>query len=212
MDIGFWQARWQEGQIGFHEGSPNELLVRHAARLGEKTRVLVPLAGKAVDLAWLAGRGHEVVGIEVVPEAVHAFFADRGVTPKIERRGHHEAFSAGGVTLVLADMFDVGPDAIGTFDAIYDRAALVALLPDRRKPYVEACARLLAPGGITLLVAFAYDQTKASGPPFSADEASLRALFAPRTMERLETHESEVSPRMRAAGVPHFDESIYAIG
>ncbi len=207
--LGFWQPKWQEGQTAFHEGAPNELLVRHAKQLGAHARVLVPLAGKAVDLVWLASNGHEVVGIEFVPEAVEAFFAERKLEPKKERRGKHEAFTAGGVTLVLADMFEVTPESIGTFDAIYDRAALVALVPDMRARYVAVCNALASR---TLLISFAYDQSKTDGPPWSVDEASIHALFAPRTVEKLEVRRAKVSPRLEAAGIPFLEETAYLVG
>ena len=29
----FWNERWLDGQIGFHEGTPNVLLETHIARL-----------------------------------------------------------------------------------------------------------------------------------------------------------------------------------
>ena len=69
MDPSFWRDRWQAGQIGFHEGRPNSFLERFADRLPRGGRVLVPLCGKAEDLAYLAGRGHEVVGVELVEDA-----------------------------------------------------------------------------------------------------------------------------------------------
>ncbi len=75
MDAEFWKTRWQAGQIGFHEGRPNAFLEAHAARLGIARRVLVPLCGKSVDLAYLAGLGHDVVGVELVEEAAAACFA-----------------------------------------------------------------------------------------------------------------------------------------
>ena len=78
MDEAFWQERWRTQQIGFHEGKPNELLAAHVDRFGRGTRVLVPLAGKAIDLRWLAERGHNVVGVELGAEAIEAFHREQG--------------------------------------------------------------------------------------------------------------------------------------
>jgi thiopurine S-methyltransferase len=80
MDAAFWQARWDTGQIGFHEGRPNRYLTEFVDTLGEGRRVLVPLCGKTVDLAYLAERGHQVVGVELVEAAVIGFFAERELT------------------------------------------------------------------------------------------------------------------------------------
>ena len=74
MDANFWKARWEAGQIGFHEGRPNRYLERYVGRLGTRRRVLAPLAGKAHDLAFLAELGHEVIGVELSEFAARAFF------------------------------------------------------------------------------------------------------------------------------------------
>ena len=56
MDPDFWQQRWREGQIGFHQDAPTPLLLKHWASLDLPTgaKVFVPLAGKSRDMAWLA--------------------------------------------------------------------------------------------------------------------------------------------------------------
>lgn len=221
-DREFWTKAWEEGRTAFHEGAPNELLVKHVAELGPakgsgKRRVLVPLAGKAVDLAWLAEQGSEVLGIELHRGAVRAFFDERQIEPTVVKMGRHDALTAQGVTLLCADVFDVGPEDIGTFDVVYDRAALVALDPSDRKRYVALCRRLLREGGRTLLVTLAYDQTKAPGPPWCVDEAAVRDLYGPSPpsqtarIDLLESHSVPTSKRLSEAGLPAFEESIYRI-
>jgi thiopurine S-methyltransferase len=208
VEKAFWQSRWDQNQIGFHEAKPNDLLTAHHARIANEKRVLVPLAGKAVDLWWLAERGHEVVGIEFVRLAIEQFFDERALIPEKHALGKHEAFSAGGVTLVHADMFEV--EGIGPFDAIYDRAALVALDPKDRVRYVQTCRSLVR--GPTFLVAFSYDQSRAPGPPWSIDDRTVRALYANRSIEILGTQKASISPRLREAGVDAMDETAYLIG
>lgn len=210
----FWNERWLDGQIGFHEGTPNVLLETHIARLEArkaKARVLVPLSGKSMDLRWLAERGHQVVGVEFVPTAVRDFFAEWNVEPERLEIGGHPAASANGVTLVCADILGVPPDALGTFDVVYDRAALVALELQARAPYIEVCRKALAADGVVFLVTFAYDQSRAAGPPYSVDTALVHQLYARETIELLETRAAPTSKRLTAAGVPSFDESAYLI-
>ena len=210
----FWSERWSLGQTGFHEGAPNDLLVKHIARIEgvkARARVLVPLSGKAVDLRWLAERGHEVVGVEFVDEAVRAFFDEQRLQPVASQIGGARALSAGGVTLVCGDFFDVASEALGRFDVVYDRAALVAIAPPLRAPYVERCRARLAEGGVTFLVAFAYDQSLASGPPFSIDTEMVRALYSSHftTIETLETRATPASKRLADAGIPALMETAY---
>jgi thiopurine S-methyltransferase len=205
----FWKERWDTKQTGFHEGQPNDLLVAHADRLPPRSRILVPLAGKSNDLVWLAERGHAVVGVEFVKAAIDEFV--EGFDVQRRSLGAHEAFEAHGVTMVLGDMFEIGSAALGTFDAIYDRAALIALEPRLRVRYVDTCRALLKETAVTLLIAMAYDQSKASGPPFSVDDREVRGLFAGRSIEALSAREADIPPRLREAGVDHAVETAYLI-
>jgi len=176
MDPQFWIDRWSEGKIGFHEGKPNAFLDEFATRLAG-TRVLVPLCGKTVDLAFLAAHGHEVVGIELVEDAVRAFFAEHDLVPTVMRRGPLAIYTAGTITVIAGDLFAVGRDDVGPIDAIYDRAALIALPPELRARYV-AHLRTLAPAATpVLLVTLEYPQELMEGPPHSVPEAEVRTHY-----------------------------------
>lgn len=196
MEHEFWNSRWAAKQTAFHEGKPNELLAAHVSRLGK--RVLVPLCGKSVDLAFLAEQGHEVVGVEFVQQAIDEYFEEGG-----DRR----------VTMICDDIFNITPERVGRFDAIYDRAALVALEPSTRERYVAACRALLTPSATTghFLIGFGYDQTITAGPPWSVDEATVRTLFADRTIEVLQTHQVPAPGRLGQAGLKSIDETAYFI-
>lgn len=195
-----WNARWNEGRIGFHEGVPNAQLVRHASVLGEARRVLVPLCGKAEDLAYLASLGHEVVGVELVARAIDAFFAEHDLAPTRASVGGFEVTSAGGVHLVRGDMLAVTREVLGPVDALYDRAALIALPPETRVAYTSHLRQLLPSGARGLVIGFEYPQATMSGPPFAVDEAELRRHFAGLATEVLEREPSS-NERLAAAGV-----------
>ena len=209
MDIEHWAARWREGRIGFHEGRPNTFLERHVDRLGPARRVLVPLCGKTEDMAFLAARGHEVVGIEVIEDAVRAFFAEHDLTPEVRDRGDVRAYTAGGVTILAGDLFACTAETAGRVDALYDRAALVALPPEARPRYVEHLRALLAAGSPGLLVTFEYPQERMSPPPFSVSEGEVRSLYTGAVVELLE-HGPAEGPRFRDAGVA-ANERCFAI-
>ena len=181
MEEQFWKDRWAEGKIAFHEGKPNPMLEAHAARLAGARRVLVPLCGKAIDLVWLAERGHEVIGIEIVEDAARQFFAEHPGSP---------------VTILVRDFFAVTREEVGAIDVVYDRAALIALPPEMRPRYADQL-RVLAPGAAGLLISLEYDQAKMPGPPFSVEEPEVRALF--REVELLETRAPQ-SPQLAEIG------------
>lgn len=204
-----WLERWRDGRIAFHEGRPNDLLVRHAARLDGARRVLVPLCGKTEDLAFLAARGHDVVGIELAEQAVQAFFAEHDLTPSIAPCGPFVAYevgpgavrtsgpaaaaepaagpsAAGAITLLVGDFFAVTSELLGPVDALYDRAALIALPPELRPRYVAQLRALVPAGAPALVITVEYDQAAMAGPPYAVLEAELRTLYAGAVVEPLE--------------------------
>jgi thiopurine S-methyltransferase len=100
-----------------------------------------------------------------------------------------ERFEGDTVSLWKGDYFDLSGEtttttAIGRFEAIYDRASIVAIEPELREDYVEILDGLLVPGGRILLVALERVVTPENasagkrGPPYSIPEATLRGLFA----------------------------------
>ncbi len=78
MHHDFWHERWRTGQTGFHQQSVHPFLERWWPRLGvpPDARVYVPLCGKSLDMAWLAKRGHAIVGSELSRVAIEEFFAE----------------------------------------------------------------------------------------------------------------------------------------
>lgn len=185
MNPAFWAERWREGKIGFHEGKPNAWLVAFADRLAGKARVLVPLCGKAADLAFLAARGHEVVGVELVEDAVRAFFAEHGLAPAVTPRGPLVEYRAGAIAIFAGDVFAATAERVGAIDAIYDRAALIALPPALRPRYVAHLRALAGPALHALTVTLEYDQDQMAGPPFSVPRAEVIAHYAGRTIDEL---------------------------
>lgn len=197
MEREFWLARWQSGQINFHEGRPNRFLDRHAHHLGSGRRVLVPLCGKAVDVAYLAARGHQVVGVELAVDAVDAFFAEHALRPTVERAGDLAVYRAGAITIVAGDLFATTAAVVGPVDALYDRAALIALPAATRPAYVAHLRGLLPAGAPGMVVTIEYPQALMDGPPFSVDEDEVRRHWAGAAL----VDEDDVElPRLRASG------------
>lgn len=196
-----WLARWRDGRIGFHEGQPNTFLDRHLAQLAGRRRVLVPLCGKAVDLAYLAARGYEVVGVELAEQAVSAFFAEQGLVPTIAPHGPFVAYRADAITLLVGDIFALSRELAGPVDALYDRAALVALPAALRARYVAHLRGVLSPGDPGLVITLEYDQRQMSGPPFAVLEDELRALYAGADVALLDERIAGGSGKCTQSGV-----------
>jgi thiopurine S-methyltransferase len=168
MEASFWQQKWERGEIGFHESETNPLLIKHFEKLGTRAgdRVFLPLCGKTRDIAWLLGCGYRVVGVELSALAIAELFSELGLEPVISRTGKFTRYSASNIDVLVGDIFDVAVESLGPVDAIYDRAALVAL-PDGVRAKYAAHLLHLTGAAPQLLVSLEYDQQQMAGPPFS---------------------------------------------
>ncbi|MSR46345.1 MAG: methyltransferase domain-containing protein [Planctomycetes bacterium] len=178
----WWQERWAAGRTGWHRERPQPWLVAERERLfaGEAApRVLVPLCGKSVDLPWLAAEGARVVGIDVAERARIELMQENGLElaarpdatpPFTVHFGDRLEFWCG-------DLFALDPVRHGQFDAIFDRAALIALPRVRRSDYARTLIRALREGGRLLLVGIEFDGPSELGPPFHVPRKEAAALF-----------------------------------
>lgn len=193
MDREFWLDKWEKNQLAFHEGAPNTLMTAHFAKLDVPAggTVFVPLCGKSHDLLWLRAQGYRVVGAELSRLAIEQFFAENGLTPTVTKAGWFERFESEGVTIFLGDIFELDDETLGPIDAIYDRAALVALPPPMRLRYA-AYLIALTDSAPQFLVTFDYDQTVMAGPPHSVNEAEVQRHYdAAYQLELAETRDVE---------------------
>lgn len=185
MEPSYWRKRWEDRRIGWHEGKPNAFLEKHVDRLGPPGRILVPLCGKSEDLAFLASRDHDVVGVDLVETALREFFAEHAIEPEESKNDRFTRFAHDRIALLAGDFFALTEADTGELTGAYDRASIVALPPDMRARYAALVRSLLPRGARILTVTFEYDQSKHPGPPFSVAEAELRRLYEDATIEPL---------------------------
>ena len=201
-----WLNRWEEGRIGWHEPRGNNALKAHWPDLPGGTRVLVPLCGKSVDLRWLADRGLDVTGVELSPIAIEDFFAEQGLAFE-RRRGVLDRYTARELPLsiVCGDFFEYDGD---TFDAVFDRGALVAIPRDMRPEYVARLDKL-CPNAFRMVVALEYEQSRVAGPPFAVWSEELLGYWP--DLERIDEQDAIEScpPKFRDAGLVRVVEAVY---
>lgn len=180
MEPEFWHQRWREGRIGFHQDRVTPLLERYWPAVGAApgSRVLGPLCGKTLDMPWLAAQGHRVLGVEFSRMAVEQFFDEQALVPRIHQSPSGTHFAAGAIEIVCGDAFALDDELLSGCSAVYDRAALIALPEALRDRYAASVYGRLPPGCRGLLVTLEYPQHEKAGPPFSADEAEVRRLYA----------------------------------
>jgi thiopurine S-methyltransferase len=191
MDTDFWHRKWANNDIGFHEGAVNPLLVKHFSALGLERgdQVFLPLCGKTLDIHWLLSHGYRVVGAELSELAVEQLFSAIGVEPVVSVCGPIQRYSAPDLDVFVGDIFDVSRELLGPVNAIYDRAALVALPEETRGRYAAHLMEITAQAP-QLLICFEYDPSLMAGPPFSLAGEEIarhyRASYALRQLDRVE--------------------------
>lgn len=178
MDASYWLQRWEKNNIGFHESEANPLLVKYFKELSlvEGSRVFLPLCGKTLDIAWLLSNGYRVAGAELSRTAIEQLFMELGVEPKISGAGEVNHYSAKNIDIFVGDIFDLSSKMLGPVDAVYDRAALVALPEQMRNRYTAHLTEITdrAP---QLLISYEYDQNSMEGPPFSVSNEEVNQRY-----------------------------------
>jgi thiopurine S-methyltransferase len=215
MEPEFWTKRWQEGEIGFHRPEVHDYLARHwhVLKLEPESEIFVPLCGKATDMVWLAEQGHRIIGVELSPVAVDAFFAEQELQPTTRVSGPFMIKEAGPYTIWCGDIFTLPASVTRDVAAVYDRAALVAFPPDMQPAYAAKLAQLTPSGVPTVLVGLAYRQGEISGPPFSTPLPQVAMLFGPtHTLAIVEARDGlEQSQNLKSRGVTWLEESLYIL-
>ena len=178
----FWHQRWQENRIGFHQFQPAPLMVEYFSqlKLSDHARVFVPLSGKTLDISWLIQQGFRVAAIELSQIAVVALIQqlveDFDFDFKISEQNNLTHYAHPQVDIFVGDFFDLTEKQLGHVDAIYDRAALIALPQDMRQHYAKHLTQLThnAP---QFLISYEYDPDSFAGPPFSVEPLEIQQVY-----------------------------------
>lgn len=179
MKAEFWHDKWEKKEIAFHQSDPNPLLLKYFSRLDltPEARVFVPLCGKSVDIHWILEQGHRVAGAELSETAITELFEELGLTPTMTLRGNLRHYSTPRLEVFAGDIFELQAQALGEVQAVYDRAAMVAL-PESTRPKYAAHLKEITGCAPQLLITFLYDQALMEGPPFSIPGAELETHYA----------------------------------
>jgi thiopurine S-methyltransferase len=215
MEKEFWLERWERQEIGFHQDEVNPYLRQywqelHPVRGGT---VFVPLCGKSRDMLWLREQGHSVLGVELSPIAVHAFFEENDCVPNHIIDGRFDSCETDNIRILCGNFFDLNKDDLANVDVAYDRASLIALPPQMRGRYARHLASILPPATQILLITVDYPQEEMQGPPFAVSASEVAALYR----EYAEVHllaqfdVLEQNPRFQQRGLSCLHENIFLL-
>jgi len=213
MDTNFWLERWMSNRIGFHQDSINPNLERFWSSLepGSGDRVFVPLCGKSHDMRWLLQQGYTVIGSELSPLAVEAFFSEYGLNPEIQPEQHYTCWKHDAIEILCGDFFQLDLSDVGAIDAFYDRASLIALTPAQRPAYARQLAELVRKDTPGLLITLDYNQLEMSGPPFAVSATEVDRLFSNNfeITPVFSFDALEENPKLREKGLTELSEHAY---
>ena len=215
VDHQHWHDRWRENRIGFHETAVNSHLQNYLPGfdLPPGSKIFVPLCGKAVDMAWLAEQGYEVIGIEISRIALEAFFAEQALDYSCTDSDRFRVYRSGRITLLEGDFYDLNAEDLRECVMVYDRASLIAMEAPDRPAYYRHMLSILPAASNMLLIALEYDQGEMRGPPFAVSEAEVRRCYEQDFSIRLLERNSIIDerPRWRKAGLSAIDELVFRL-
>jgi len=151
-------------------------------------RVLFPLCGKTVDMAFVATQKSvsEVVGVDGIHKALDEFTKEHPILeiqPSSDpSEDGYERLIGRKIQLIKGDFFNLNEGITGgRFDAVFDRGSLVAIQPSLRESYVQVMKGMMKPGGKILVAALdrtsGTEEALKGGPPFSVPEEEIRRLY-----------------------------------
>jgi thiopurine S-methyltransferase len=214
MNKEYWQQKWQAKDIGFNQLQPHKLMQHYfpSLKLTPGCRVFVPLCGQSIDMLWLAGQGYQVIGVEFSQIACDSFFTDNKIAAKITKLDDFIVYKSREITLFCGDFFKLNCAMLEEIDAVYDRAALIALPVETRKLYSKGLIELMTPSTKMFLITMAYDEKQMQGPPFSVDEKEVIALYSDNfEVKQLANKPFEVPDHLKNKGLSQANEQVYLL-
>lgn len=191
MQHEFWQERWQQNKIGFHQADFHAFLTNHFEAFYNKNvkagqeDIFVPLCGKTLDLNFFTALlkkqsrvSNKVIGSELSELACSAYFTENSIAYNQQSLSNNiQHFASEWVELFQGDHFKLSSPDIASCSIIYDRAAIIALPEALRQQYAAHFKTLFPNGASLFLVTIEYPQNEMDGPPFSVPESEVRELF-----------------------------------
>jgi len=150
-------------------------------------------------------------GIDISLDACERFFKENQIPYKQTKKGKFHILKSEKITLLVGDFFDLDKSILGRIDAIYDRAALIALPLPTQKRYAEKMISLLDLNTQMMLMTCEYDPKEIQGPPFPVPQKEVRALFGKRFAISLlyEGPVEDIPAHLQAKGLKHLEEAVF---
>lgn len=182
LKFDYWATCWETNKLIWQMDQVHPFIASVTSQLKPKSRVLIPMCGKTLDMGHLSEHGHQVVGVEFAPKGVEDFFSENQLRYK-KREDLKKKFTIyeavdRDITIFCGDFFTASPQALGDrFDVVWDRGAFVAMNPGDRAKFCGTVTPLTRPTVDYFLEAFDYEQSEHGGPPFSVARRDVDVHF-----------------------------------
>ncbi|XP_012693061.2 probable thiopurine S-methyltransferase [Clupea harengus] len=219
MALSEWEGRWQDGKTGWHQPQVHKLLENNLDKVlcGRKeVRFFFPLCGKAIDMKWLADKGHSVVGVEISEKAIKQFFEEQNLTyseASVPDTPGAKVFksSDGKISLYQCDLYKFSSDVAGQFGGIWDRGSLVAINPCDRERYAALITSLMDKNCRYLLDTLLYNPQLYKGPPFLVSDEDVKNLFGKTCDVAFLQSEDGLMERHKEEGLDSLTEQVHLL-
>lgn len=210
-DDNFWLEKWRNHELGFHLARVHPLLKRFYTAT-EPGTVLVPLAGKSLDMLYLK-QTQPVLGVELSGVACQQFNEENSLNLSVDKLDKFTRYSSDQLELLQGNIFDLTAKEVNNCTQVYDRAALIALPLGQREAYIRHLMTILPRPIEYWLITLDYNQDEMSGPPYSVGPNLVRELFFEAAELTCLSRQSILrkEPGFASKGLQDLFESIYRI-
>jgi methyl halide transferase len=162
-DAAYWQAIYEEGDIGWDKGEPAPPLVRamNEFEVPHGSRILVPGCGLGHEVLYLAKKGFQVTAVDFASSAIAGLKARAGDIP---------------IVALQRDLFTLDHDHSSSFDVVIEHTYFCAIPKEMRDEYARVMHAVLSDGG--RIVGLFYETDKEDGPPHRTTKADIEQHFS----------------------------------
>ena len=180
MELSYWLSRWKKGHTGFHmnEGYPELRTHWPMLPIPSNPIVLIPLAGKSLDIQWISERAQKVICNEISSIAIEQFFNQQEMDFTKSTFSSFQIYQSNNIEFWCGDFMKLPEHKMGELDLIYDKASIVALPDKTRQTYANKISALSCGKTKVLMHLLSYNQSEMNGPPFSVDPNEINRLFS----------------------------------
>ena len=183
-----------EATVPWSRGEPNRFLVEWTTRRleeaersrldGQGRRAVVVGCGLGDDAEHIAGLGFDTTAFDVAPGAV---------------RAAQQRFPDSAVRYRTADLLDLPDEWRRGFDLVVESMTVQSLPVELRREAIRGVARLVAPGGTLIVIAFVREESieQVVGPPWPLSREEIDA-FAAEGLRPVRVERLDEGPRWRA--------------